>query len=130
MLHSCSLRCAKCFMVSSCDWSRLKPASTCFDTFSQTRFTAKCFPVPSSKSSLQCFASFFLQCSLSERAARSLECLKSVKAYLTSTEDLVYSFLIACSQTDQTTGTGAAFMSNFDFRGILENVYLKIRGYE
>ena len=128
-LRLCSRHSAKCFVENSFESSQPKPASMYFATFSWTESTAKHFPVPSSKSSLWCFASFCLPSSLKERAARSLECLRSVKAYLTNTEDLVYSFLIACSQTDQTTGTSAAFMANFDFRGILENVSLSNRSY-
>ena len=128
-LHLCTRHSARCFKENSCESSQLKPASMCFATFLRTESTAKRFLTPSLKSSLWCFASFYLPSSLKERAARSLECLRSIKAYLANTEDLVYSFLIACSQTDQTTGTGAAFMANFDFRGILENVSNTSHGY-
>jgi hypothetical protein len=51
-----------------------------------------------------------------------LSSLEVVKPLLASTDDIIYTFLLAAAQNEVTIGTGAGFMANFDYKGLLENV--------
>ena len=48
--------------------------------------------------------------------------LQQLKPLLPSSDDLIYAFLSVHHQVESITGTGSAFMSTFDYKGILESV--------
>ena len=56
------------------------------------------------------------------RAAIVSASLQQLKPLLPSSDDLIYAFLSVYHQVESITGTGGAFMSTFDYKGILESV--------
>ena len=56
------------------------------------------------------------------RAAIVSTSLQQLKPLLPSSDDLIYAFLSVHHQVESITGTGGAFMSTFDYKGILESV--------
>lgn len=59
--------------------------------------------------------------SLKQRASIALQTLQMLRPLLSSGDDLIYSFLSTCAQTDSIIGS-VGFMGTFDFKGILESV--------
>ena len=55
-------------------------------------------------------------------AANVSASLQQLKPLLPSSDDLIYAFLSVYHQVESITGTGGAFMSTFDYKGILESV--------
>ena len=64
--------------------------------------------------------------SLKQRANVALQTLQTLRPLLASGDDLIYSFLSTCAQTDSTIGS-VGFMGTFDFKGILESVGVAVK---
>lgn len=48
--------------------------------------------------------------------------LTQLRPLLQSPDDVIYTFLTVQKQVESVTGTGTAFMTSFDYKGILESV--------
>ena len=60
--------------------------------------------------------------SLKVRAGIVATALAQLRPLLQSPDDVIYAFLTVQKQVESVTGTGAAFMPAFDYKGILESV--------
>ena len=60
--------------------------------------------------------------SLKVRAGIVATALAQLRPLLQSSDDVIYAFLTVQKQVESVTGTGAAFMPAFDYKGILESV--------
>lgn len=60
--------------------------------------------------------------SLKVRAGIVATALAQLRPLLQSPDDMIYTFLTVQKQVESVTGTGAAFMTSFDYKGILESV--------
>ena len=65
--------------------------------------------------------------SLKVRAGIVATALAQLRPLLQSPDDVIYAFLTVQKQVESVTGTGAAFMPAFDYKGILESVAALVR---
>lgn len=65
--------------------------------------------------------------SLKVRAGIVATALAQLRPLLQSPDDVIYAFLTVQKQVESVTGTGAAFMPAFDYKGILESVAASVR---
>ena len=65
--------------------------------------------------------------SLKVRAGIVATALAQLRPLLQSPDDVIYAFLTVQKQVESVTGTGAAFMPAFDYKGILESVAAPMR---